>query len=169
MNRVSIYLSVLLLIMSILSSGCGIYTFSGASIPEGADSFWVELFDNRASLVNPQLALTLTEDLQDRVVNETGLDLKKADPDLTFRGSVVRYETRPLANAGTDVAPLNELRIAIEVTYTNTLTAETWTQQFVQTATFDQGTNLAAVEDALNEEITDLLIQEIFNKAFVNW
>ncbi len=152
-----------------LFSACGVYSFTGASIPDGAETIRIPLIDNKASIVVPSLAQTITEKLQDRCANETPLNLTNSNEDILLSGKVTKYESRPQAAAGTDRAALNELVIAVEMEFLNANTGEKWTQLFTQTATYDNATNLKDVEDDLIEEISNLMIDEIFNRAFVNW
>ena len=65
--------SLVVLLSCCLFSGCGIYTFSGASIPAEAKTVSVQYFPNNAQLVNPLLSNTLTNALNDIFVNQTTL------------------------------------------------------------------------------------------------
>ncbi|MFM1791828.1 MAG: hypothetical protein RLZZ252_182, partial [Bacteroidota bacterium] len=55
-------LLILVLVTTGLSS-CFLkyYSFSGANIPPGVETFYVDLFTNEAALVNPQLSINFTE------------------------------------------------------------------------------------------------------------
>ena len=54
--------------------GCGIYSFTGASIPAGVETFQVDYFENQAgnrpgSIVEPGLDRDFTLALQDLLIN----------------------------------------------------------------------------------------------------
>lgn len=56
--------------------GCGIYSFTGASIPPGVTTFQVNFFENQAgnrpgSTVEPGLDNEFTNALQDLIMNQT--------------------------------------------------------------------------------------------------
>ena len=60
-----IYKNYILLIIfySWFIIGCGIYSFSGASIPEDAQTLSVDYIKNQAEHVQPNLSNSLTESL----------------------------------------------------------------------------------------------------------
>lgn len=164
------YLFKYILILIVLNfTSCGVYSFTGASIPEGAETIKIPLVSNKANIIVPSLSQTFTEKLQDRCANETSLNLTNNEQDLLLKGIITKYETRPISAAGTDIAESNEIVIAIEIEFLNSNTGDKWKQMFTQTSTYDRATNLKDVEDDLIEEISNLLIDAIFNRAFVNW
>ena len=72
----------ILFIVCVISVSCGVYSFTGASIPEGTETFQVNYFDNFAgnrpgSTVEPGLDQEFTVALQDLILNQTNLNLIK--------------------------------------------------------------------------------------------
>ena len=70
----------LLFSFSLISFSCGIYSFTGSSIPTGVETFQVDYFENTAggkpgSTVEPGLDRDFTIALQDLIVNQTSLNL----------------------------------------------------------------------------------------------
>ncbi|MDG1263924.1 MAG: hypothetical protein P8N57_04955, partial [Flavobacteriaceae bacterium] len=62
----------------VLIKSCGIYSFTGASIPVGTETFQVNYFDNIAgnrpgSTIEPGLDRDFTLALQDILINQTNL------------------------------------------------------------------------------------------------
>lgn len=159
----------ILVILLMSFSACGIYSFTGASIPEGAESVKINLLENNARIVVADLAQIYTDDLQEKCGRETTLKITNTNPDIEFFGSITQYDTRPAATAGGDQAALNELIITIEIDYKDYVNDTEWTKSFSQKATFEQSSNLTDVQDELIDEIGELLINAIFNEAFVNW
>lgn len=90
--------------------------------------------------------------------------------DLLLEGSITDYSTSPVAIQGNDQAALNRLTITIEVNYTNTsdenLSFET---KFSRYADYSSTQPLTEVQEGLIEEITQMLIEDVFNKAVINW
>lgn len=157
----------------LVSGGCRIrYTLSGASIPADIETVSIDLFENNAPIVIPSLAQDFTERLRDKFLSRSSLRLIQSGGDLYFQGTITRYEVKPLALQGDNQAAQNRLTISMSVSLTcekhNELAWET-PRTFSQFADFDAGTDLAAVQDLLIEEINDKLVQDIFNKAFGNW
>ncbi len=149
---------------------CGVYSFTGASVEPGTKTVFVDFFPNKARIIAPILSQTFTEKLKDKFVNETSLDLVQEEGDLNFSGSITLYSIEPVASASNDIAELNRLTIGIKVNYYNTLKVEdTWDSNFSRFQDFDKNVNLKDVEEDLIEEITKQIVDDIFNKALVNW
>ena len=166
------YTSFLLIAFVFAFSGCSIkYSFSGASIPPEAQTVSVANFPNMAPLVNPTLSNTLTEALKDRFLSQTNLQLISSYGDLQFEGSIVGYKTAPVnIQANSDAAAQNRLTIAVKVKFTNLLDPEAnYETKFSRYAEYDSSQSLADVESGLVEQIVEELIEDIFNKAVVNW
>jgi len=162
----------ILILSLIIFSGCSVkYSFTGASIPAGAESVSVANFPNMAPLVNPTLSNTLTEALKDRFIAQTSLQLIQSNADLQFQGSITSYRTAPTnIQAGSDVAAQNRLTIGISVKFINLIEPESnYEAKFTRYADYESSESLQDVESALVEQIVEELVEDIFNKAVVNW
>lgn len=161
----------LLSLFAILFSfqACKIYSFTGASIEPGTKTVFVDFFPNKAQIVAPILSQRFTEKLKDKFVSTTSLNLVQTEADLNFSGSIVRYYVTPVASGGDDTAELNRLTIGVKVNYYNTMNDETWDSNFSRFTDFDKNINLKDIEEDLIEEITDQIVDDIFNKALANW
>lgn len=151
-------------------TGCKVYSFSGASISPDTKTVNVSYFENNAALVVPTLSQSLTESLKDRIISQTGLQMLRSDADLMFEGQITDYSVRPLAIQGNETAAQNRLSISVKVQFTNVKDeSKNFNQTFTRYADFPGATNLADVENDLIRAINTQLIDDIFNKAFVNW
>ena len=63
--------TLLILIAAFVLTGCGIYSFTGASIPAEAKTVSIQYFPNNANLVNPMLSDVITNTLRDYFMNQT--------------------------------------------------------------------------------------------------
>ena len=161
---------LVVLLSCCLFSGCGIYSFSGASIPAEAKTVSVQYFPNNAQLVNPLLSNTLTNALNDMFVNQTTLQSVAQNGDLALEGEIVGYVTSPIAITGDQTAAMNRLTVTVNVRFTNKYDeSKSFEQRFSQYQDYPSGQDLNAVQDALVEQIVEDLCQDIFNKAVVNW
>lgn len=146
------------------------YSLSGASIPENVKTVSIEYFENQAALTNPNFPQIITEALRDKFITQTRLKLVNSDGDVHFRGVITAYQSTPVAVGGNDQASLNRLTISVVVSYENKLNEEqNFNQSFTRFADFAASQNLSSVEDALMNEIASQLVQDIFNRAFLNW
>lgn len=163
---------IFLALFTVLLSSCSVkYSFTGASIPPGTETVSVDEFPNLAPLVNPTLAITMEEKLKDKFMSQTSLQLVQNNGDLHFEGSIVEYKTAPMSvQANSDVAAQNRLTISVKVVFTNAIDPEAdFETRFSRYADYDSSQSLADVEGALIEEIVEQIVDDIFNKAVVNW
>lgn len=164
--RVSYFVFLFLPFMS----GCGIYSFTGASISPEVKSVSIDLFPSYAALAPPNLAQLFTETLRDKFVSLTNLDLITRNGDIRFKGSITNYRTNPVAIQGNEQAAKNRLTITVAVEYTDTKNPDaSFEKSFSRFADFDSNRNLADVEQDLIVEINDQIVQDIFNESVVNW
>lgn len=160
-------LSILLLLSFV---GCGIYSFTGGKLKPGLDTVSVELFENKASLINPSLAIDMTERLKDKFVGQSSLRLAQDDGDLQFSGYISQYDVRPVAIQGNETAASNRLTIALSVKYVcEKYPEDSWDKNFSQFSDFPSTQNLSDVESTLVTDIVDRLAQDVFNKVLANW
>lgn len=160
----------LFIIFVILLSGC--YSLRGVTISPDTKTFSVNLFTNTASAAPPTIAQTFTEKLKDKIRNNTRLNLVSTEgADLVFSGSVVGFDVAAVAPQPNQPAAFNQLRITIAVEMTDTKNEKgSWRQQFSFQADFPGSSQLLAVQDQLIKQITDKILEDIFNKAFTeNW
>lgn len=166
MRRLLLLLPVLCL-MSLC--GCGVYSFTGASIQ--GKTINIHVLENRAQNVVPTLSATLTDKVRNRIISQTGLapvNSDEADYDLT--GAITMYQVTVSGVQNTQEVSQNRLTISIQVNFKNRLDDKaSFTQSFSRFADFPASQTLQAAESRLIEEIGNQLADDIFNKAFVNW
>ena len=162
--------TLLILIAAFVLTGCGIYSFTGASIPAEAKTVSVQHFPNNANLVNPMLSDQITNTLRDYFMNQTTLDEVPDNGDLAIEGEIVDYKTAPTAITGDQIAALNRLTITVNVRFFNKYDeSKNFEQKFSQYEEHPSDQDLNAVQEALIVVICDKLCEDIFNKAVVNW
>ena len=117
--RIRAKIAMLVLALALVCQGCGIYSFSGASIPAEAKTISVDYFPNHAQLVNPLLSDNLTTALRNAMTSQTTLDLVESGGDLAFEGEITDYKTMPVAITSGQTAAMNRLTITVRVRFTN--------------------------------------------------
>ena len=161
---------ILTILLSISLTSCGIYSFTGASIPTEAKTISVDYFSNKAATVQPSLSQVFTERLKDMFLEQTNLSLSENESDLSFSGYISKYQIKPMAIKANETAGQNRLTIAVKVTYNNSLDSENnFEHSFSRYSDYDSEQNISDIENTLIEEITNELAEDVFNKAFVNW
>lgn len=162
--------SYFLFVPVLFLAGCGIYSFSGASIPPDARTLTITQIENNAPVVVPQLGQVLSDRMRDKFLAETGLRLIDEGGDLQFDGTITEYTVAPAAATAGETTALSRLTIGIRVSYSSRINPDDdWEQSFRRFADYDASLDLQAVEDRLIDDIVRQLIDDIFNKAFVNW
>lgn len=164
------YRFFILLLTLLPLGGCGIYSFSGASIPPEAKTITIRQIDNNASIVVPYLSQVLSDRMRDKFLAETGLRLADSEGDLLFEGSIIEYTVTPAAATGNETTSLSRLTIGVKISFESKINPDDdWEQTFRRFADFDAARDLQSVEEQLINDIVRQLIDDIFNKAFVNW
>lgn len=158
-----------LLVIPVIFAGCGVYSFSGASVEGKTIHFGV--LENRARNVVPTLAPSLTDKIRNRILSQTGLAPQNTgDADYDLAGNITAYELTVSGVQNTQEASQNRLTISVEIVFKNRISEKSgFTQTFSRFADFPASQSLQAVETRLIDDIGTQLADDIFNKAFVNW
>lgn len=169
--RPGIYIIALTLLIPVLFNGCKVtYSFSGASISPGVKTISIQYFQNRASLVQPALSQNLTEALIDKCKSQTSLSFINGLGDVNFEGEITDYNTRPLTVSADAEAAVNRFTITVRVEFTNAVDPDlSYEQSFTRYEDYDSALDLSQVEDELSRKIIEMIVEDIFNRAFVNW
>ena len=117
MKKTIIYF--LLLTLSFSLSGCGFYSFTGASVPAGTKTFQVNRFENNALLIEPGLERDFKIALEDLIQNQTNLNLVTQGGELIYEGEIVEYRIAPMTATADQRAAQNRLTITVMVRFTN--------------------------------------------------
>jgi len=102
-------------------TGCGYYSFTGASVPEHLQTIAIPLTEDMAASPIATLDEQLTELLVQRFVGQTRLTLEPSEPeaDAVLATRIDRYSNTPSAVSGDETATLSRITISVSVTYTD--------------------------------------------------
>ncbi|MCC7232182.1 MAG: LptE family protein [Bacteroidia bacterium] len=152
-------------------SGCKVnYSMTGASLSPDVKTLTVKYFPKTAALGPSTLSQTFTEALKDKFLSQTSLMLSDQNPDLTLEGTITGYTVSPQAIQANEQAAQNRLTITVSVKFTNIKDGkQSFETSFSRFADFESSQNIATLEDQLIREIDDQLVEDIFNKAVINW
>lgn len=165
-------LILLLFIIGVTTlNGCKVsYSFSGASISPGVKTFSIQYFQNRAPLVQTGLSQYITDALIDKCKAQTSLGYINGIGDVNFEGVISDYNTRPLTVAADARAAMNRFTISVKVKFVNAVEPElSFEQTFSRYEDYDSNLDLSQVEKELSDKIIEMIVEDIFNAAFVNW
>lgn len=168
--RIWARIAVFVVTLAFVCTGCGVYSFSGASIPAEAKTISVAYFPNHAQLINPMLSNDFTTALRDAMMNQTTLDMIDDGGDLAFEGEITDYKTMPVAITASQTAAMNRLTITVKVRFSNRFDdSKDFEQSFSHYEDYPSDQDLNAVQESLTATIIEALVEDIFNKALVNW
>lgn len=127
-------------------------------------------FPIRAALVYPPLQQTFENKLLDYVTRQTRLQEVDGPADIELTGEITGYSLSPQA-VGTDAyATETRLTITVRVKYTdNKNPANNLDQTFSAYRQFSSSLMLTDVQDDLCNQISEELVNLIFNATLGNW
>lgn len=145
------------------------YSFTGGSVGD-AKTVSVKVFPNNAPLVQPTLSQAFTEALRDIFNTQTRMSLVPSGGDFHFEGAITNYAVAPVAITGNQTAAMNRLTITVNVKFTNKIDdTKSFEQSFSRFADWQSSLPLTSVEQDLIADINKQLVQDVFNKAVINW
>ena len=171
-NR-SLAFGILLLVLT--SQSCGIYSFTGASIPPGVTTFQVNFFENLAgnrpgSTVEPGLDNDFTNALQDLIMNQTNLNLVSQDGQLIYEGEIIEYSVTPMSATSQNTAAQNRLKMTVAFRFFNIKKEEDdYKKNYSFFYDFPAELQVYDVIDSAHKEIFDRITQDIFNDTLAKW
>jgi hypothetical protein len=165
------YLLALLIInFSLLITSCGVYKFKDVSIDYNKyKTIKINFIENRAPIINTQLAPKLNDKLQQKIVSQTRLTrTSNDDAHYQLSGFISTYNVSTTAISSTQAAT-NRLTVGIHMVVKDIL--ENKTDEFDINRNFDFSANLSLDQAyvQLQDEIIRNLTDEIFNHIFSNW
>ena len=166
---------LIVVICSSIFISCGIYSFTGSSIPVGVETFQVDYFENTAggkpgSTVEPGLDRDFTIALQDLIVNQTSLNLVNEGGDIIYGGEIVEYSVTPMAATAEIKAAQNRLTMAVMVNYENVSNEEdNFEKRFSFYYDFPGNLQVYDIKDSALEEIFERITQDILNETLAKW
>jgi hypothetical protein len=139
------------------------------SIEAEAKTVKVNLFENRARYVNPQLTPKLTDKLRQKIVNQTRLTQTNGEADYEISGVVTDYSVST-SGISNQQAASNNLNVTVHIIYVNKVKP---TRNFEADVTrnfpFASSLSLQQAETQLAEQLINNLADEIFNRIFSDW
>src|SRR5574344_1878341 len=168
--RIKKYHILTALIISLIATGCGIYSFSGTSIAPDVKSITVHTIENKAMQVNPALSNQMTQTLQDKYRHLTKLDMVTDGGDLDVSGYITSYEVTRTAITSEEVASKNRLTVTVRIIFKHEkYPKENFDKSFAAYQDYDSTNSLDAVQASLCDQLVETLVEDIFNATVANW
>ena len=157
----------------LLLQGCGIYSFSGISLPPEAKTFSLR-YQSNVALGPPDLLEKFQQQLGDELAQRTPLKQVTSQGDLQLEGTIKQFSYTPIApskGSGAEQANLDRLTIKIQMNYINPYDEEAAFSKkiFSQYADMPAEASRDQQEPLLIDEIFTKLIKDIFNATVASW
>jgi len=170
--RSASFFVILLAALGIVSqlglSGCGIYRFTDAAVPDSIKTVKVNFIENKASYVNPQLSPRLTDKVRQKILAQTRLIQTNNEADWEISGAITQYSFSTSAIAGQQSAN-NRLSVSLQLSVYDRKANETRKVDVSRSFEFKGSLSVQAAEASLGEDLVRTLADDIFNKVFSNW
>ena len=166
---------ILIIFLLFNIQSCGIYSFTGASIPPGVTTFQVNFFENLAgnrpgSTVEPGLDNDFTNALQDIIINQTNLNLVSEGGELIYEGEITKYSVTPMAATANITAAQNRLEMSVDFRFFNIKKEDDdFEKKYSFFYDFPAELQVYDVIDSAHKEIFDRITQDIFNDTLAKW
>lgn len=175
-THIILRISVMMVIFAaafVLLNSCGIYSFTGASISPSVKTVSINYFPNNATFVSPTFSQKFSDALRDKFTTQTNLMIVNKGGDLNIEGEITGFDpNQPVAiQGGVDqTASLYRLTVTVNVRFTNNKDEkQNFETKFTTYEDYGRDKRFSDVEDNLIGLINEKLVQDIFNKAVVNW
>ena len=155
-------------LLVLFAGGC--YSFKDVSIPPEVKTVRVNLIQNKAPYINPQLSPLLTDRLRQKINNQTRLTLVTEEDAHYDISCIIRNYQVTTAGISNQQAATNRLIVGVHIIFKNRLNDKANFEADVsRNFDFNAGLSLQAAEAQLGETIVQNLTDEIFNRIFSNW
>ena len=161
---------ILYITFFLITSSCGFYTFSGASISPEIKNIKINYFVNEAENLKANLDRDITQKLTDFIIEQTDLSVNNDNYEIEINGKIISYDITPISISSSDFANQNRLSISVNIDFKNYVNEkENYNQKFTRYVDYKSDQNIEEIESELNDQIIEEICIDIFNKTFVNW
>ena len=166
--KVSVHLFLSILLTLLLNCKAK-YSLDGIDT-NNAKTFQVNLFENKADLIEPGLENNFTLVLQNLLQNHTKLNLEKSNGDLFYEGEIIDYRISPTTATNINEASQNRLTISVKCHFLNRLSHYEFDKTFSFFYDYPKNSQLVGnLKIEAIKEIFERISQNIFNESLAKW
>jgi hypothetical protein len=160
--------------INVAFTGCGVYSFSEkGKLDPDIKTVRVNIIENRAPYINPQLSPSLTERLKQKITRQTKLSqTNNNDANLDINATIRDYSvttTGICSSNGQTQTSINRLTVTVHVIINNQLKSDVKEYDVSHSFDFAANKSLQQAESELLDEMVRNLSDEIFNRIFSDW
>jgi Lipopolysaccharide-assembly len=169
-SQIKLVTAVSLLFFTLSFATCKYSTKDTAPIPPEVKTFRVNVLENKARYVNPQLMPQVTEKLKLKIIGQTRLrQTNSDDAHYDIAGYLSDYSVTTTGISG-KTASTNRLNVTFHLIFKNTLDQKKdFEAEVTSNYDFSAQLTLPDAESQLGDQIVKNVTDAIFNKIFSNW
>jgi hypothetical protein len=130
-------------------------------------------FENNSGEGPSFLTTLVSEEFRNYFQRNSNLKLVQQSGDIELEGQILSYNFSPASiqkENGQDIAGVNRLTIRLQVRYHNTKDPkQDFDQSFSSFKDFPQAQNISQIDERAIREITERMVQDVFNRSLANW
>jgi len=170
--KLAVYAWLFLICLSF--PGCIHYSFTGTNIDPAIKTMSIQNFENNSGEGPSFLTSLVSEEFRGYYQRNSNLKLIDNTGDIEIEGQILSYNFSPasIQNDPTqgDIAGANRLTIRIQVRYRNNKDPkQDFEQAFSAFDDFPQNQNISQISESAIRQITERVVQDVFNKTLANW
>jgi hypothetical protein len=151
------------------STGCGLYKFNEATVPDSIKTVKVLYIENKARYINPQLSPRLSDKLRQKIISQTRLTQTNNDNvDWEISGTITDYSFSTSAISNQQVVN-NRLTVSVHIVLNDHKADKVTEYDVTRNFEFKGDLSFQQAESQLGDEMVRTLTDEIFNRLFSNW
>lgn len=158
-----------MLVLAFLQTGCKVYRFKDVSIPDTIKVVKVNMIQNKAAYVNPNLAPKLTDALRQKIVSQTKMTQTNgddADWEISCTVTTYSFSTSGISNQRVNT---NRLNVGIHIEINDKRAQKINKYDVSRSFDYDGSMALQQAEQSLESDMLKSLTDDIFNRIFSNW
>jgi len=174
--RISYFVLIagLLSLLTFSHTSCNIYKFHDYSFPDSIKTVKVNIFENKATYVNPQLSPRLADRLRQKITSQTRMNQTNNDKaDWIIDGTITNYS---FTTSGITSSPTtgkqestNRLTVGVHIKILDQRANKTTENDVSRSFEFSASQSIQQAEAALGDDILRGITDDIFNKIFSTW
>ena len=169
MNKKQTIIVAIILIGMINIFGTCRFSMRDVSIPAEIKTVKINMFENRARYINPQLAPRLTDKLRQKIINQTRLSQTNSDAHYEIIATITDY-SQSTSGISDRQTSSNNLNVTVHLQVVNRLdNKKNIKTDITRSFPFSGNISLSQAEAQLADQMVNNITDEIFNRIFSNW
>ena len=167
-----IWKAYVILMVLMLCVACSVsYKFNGSSIDyTQTKTITIAEFPIRSTYVWGPMQGIFNNRLRDIFASHTKLQQVRRNGDLVIEGEISQYQQRNKAVTAEGHSAQTELTMSVTVRFTNNKNhAEDFERQFTASTSYETTQNLNSVQEELVTQMSEDIVDQIFNATVANW